>query len=149
MVVTPVIGSWRHRGFVPGWTKYNYEGFEVKPGWPEAKALFDTLAALPQGRVMWEFNRDYERFGTTRTLENIPVFGGQPTMEGLLIESSINAPFHFINQAETSETQTQAVPGVADVRDHLSFDENDTAPAPPERTDAPDAIRGWLRPASA
>ena len=112
MVVTPVIGSWRHRGFVPSWTKYNYEGFEVKEGWPEAKALFDTLAGLPPGRVMWEFNRDYERFGTTRTLENIPVFGGQPTMEGLLIESSLNAPFHFINQAETSETATHAVPGI-------------------------------------
>ena len=112
MVVTPVIGSWRHRGFVPSWTKYNYEGFEVKDGWPEARALFDTLATLPPGRVMWEFNHDYERFGTTRTLENIPVFAGQPTMEGLLIESSINAPFHFINQAETSEDATKAVPGI-------------------------------------
>jgi hypothetical protein len=113
MVVTPVMGAWRQRGFVPDWTKYNYSGFEAKPGWPEARALFDTLATLPQGRVMWEFNRDYERFGTTRTLENIPVFGGQPTMEGLLIESSLNAPFHFINQKEVSETFTEAVPGVA------------------------------------
>jgi hypothetical protein len=33
-------------------------------------------------------------------------------MEGLLIESSLNAPFHFINQAETSENETQAVPGI-------------------------------------
>jgi hypothetical protein len=112
MVLAPVVGSWRHRGFVPGWAKYNYSGFEVKDGWPEAAALFQTLERLPPGRVMWEFNRDYERFGTTRTLENIPVFGGQPTMEGLLIESSINAPFHFINQTETSETDTRAVPGV-------------------------------------
>jgi hypothetical protein len=112
MVVAPVVGAWRHRGFVPLWAKYNYSGFEAKPGWPEARALFDTLAALPPGRVMWEYHPDYERFGTTRTLENIPVFGGQPTMEGLLIESSLNAPFHFINQAETSENETQAVPGI-------------------------------------
>jgi 6-pyruvoyl-tetrahydropterin synthase-like protein len=118
MVLVPVVGSWRHRGFIPGWAKYNYSGFEVKEGWPEARALFQTLEGLPAGRVMWEFNRDYERFGTTRTLENVPVFGGQPTMEGLLIESSINAPFHFINQAETSETATQAVPGV----DYPGFD---------------------------
>jgi hypothetical protein len=118
MVVAPVVGAWRHRGFVPDWAKYNYTGFEVKDGWPEARALFDTLGTLPEGRVMWEFNRDYERFGTTRTLENMPVFGGQPTMEGLLIESSINAPFHFINQAETSQTQTQAVPGI----EYPSFD---------------------------
>jgi hypothetical protein len=120
LVIAPVLGSWQHRGFVPGWAKYNYEGYEVKPGWPEARALFDTLAALPPGRVMWEYNRDYERLGTTRTLENIPVFGGQPTMEGLLIESSLNAPFHFINQAETSETQTQAVPGI-DYPDAMDF----------------------------
>jgi hypothetical protein len=113
MVVAPVMGAWRQRAFVPLWARYNYSGFEAKPGWPEARDLFDTLATLPQGRVMWEFNRDYERFGTTRTLENIPVFGGQPTMEGLLIESSLNAPFHFINQKEVSETFTEAVPGLA------------------------------------
>jgi hypothetical protein len=120
LVMAPVLGAWRQRGFVPDWAEYNYSGFEAKPGWPEARALFDTLATLPEGRVMWEFNRDYERFGTTRTLENIPVFGGQPTMEGLLIESSLNAPFHFINQAETSETQTQAVPGI-DYPDAMDF----------------------------
>jgi 6-pyruvoyl-tetrahydropterin synthase related domain len=102
----------RSNGYISGWTDYNYSGFEVKSGWPEATALFSTLNRLPEGRVMWEFNRDYERFGTTRTLENIPVFTKQPTMEGLLIESSLNGPFHFINQAETSETATQAVPGV-------------------------------------
>jgi hypothetical protein len=112
MVVAPVVGAWQHRGFVPHWAEYNYSGFEAKPGWPEARSLFDTLKGLPPGRVMWEYNPDYERFGTTRTLENIPVFGGQPTMEGLLIESSLNAPFHFINQAETSENETQAVPGI-------------------------------------
>jgi 6-pyruvoyl-tetrahydropterin synthase related domain len=120
MVVAPVIGAWRHRGFVDDWAKYNYEGYEVKSGWPEANALFDTLGALPPGRVMWEFNRDYERFGTTRTLENMPVFGDQPTMEGLLIESSMNAPFHFINQKQTSETATEAVPGVP--YEQYSFD---------------------------
>jgi hypothetical protein len=123
MVVAPVTGAWRHRGFVDDWAMYNYSGYEAKSGWPEARALFDTLAALPPGRVMWEFNRDYERFGTTRTLENVPVFGGQPTMEGLLIESSLNAPFHFINQAQTSETQTQAVPGV-DYPDPSEFPAN-------------------------
>ena len=112
LAAVPVAGAWRHRTLQSSWAKYNYEGFEVKRGWPEAEGLFRTLAGLPKGRVMWEFSRAYEDFGTTRTLENIPVFAGQPTMEGLLIESSLNAPFHFINQAETSETATQAVPGI-------------------------------------
>jgi hypothetical protein len=112
LALTPVISAYRTRGDVPGWTEYNYSGFEVKPDWPQAVALFNALDRLPHGRVMWEFNRDYERMGTTRTLENIPAFSTQDSMEGLLIESSLNAPFHFINQAETSQTATQAVPGV-------------------------------------
>jgi len=116
LTLAPLAASYpsagRSNSYISGWTEYNYSGFEVKSGWPEATALFSTLNRLPEGRVMWEFNRDYERFGTTRTLENIPVFTKQPTMEGLLIESSLNGPFHFINQAETSQTATQAVPGV-------------------------------------
>src|SRR6266545_2879199 len=112
LALTPIISAYRTRGDVPGWTEYNYSGFEVKPDWPQAVALFHTLDRLPHGRVMWEFSRDYERMGTTRTLENIPAFSTQDSMEGLLIESSLNAPFHFINQAETSQTATQAVPGI-------------------------------------
>lgn len=103
---------WSQRDFLPSWSAYNYSGFETKPGWGEAQDLFRTLDGLPEGRVMWEFSREYERFGTTRTLENIPVYTRQASMEGLLIESSLNGPFHFVNQAETSATSTQAVPGV-------------------------------------
>jgi len=117
MLLVPVATAYpsagRQNGYLPSWTQYNYSGFEAKPDWPQAAALFRTLNSLPTGRVMWEFRRDeYERFGTTRTLENIPVFTHQPSMEGLLIESSLNAPFHFINQAETSVLQTDAVPGI-------------------------------------
>ncbi len=116
MLLVPLATSYpssdRQNGYLPSWTQYNYSGFEAKPGWPQAAALFHRLDSLPTGRVMWEFSRDYESYGTTRTLENIPVFTHQPSMEGLLIESSLNAPFHFINQAETSVVQTDAVPGI-------------------------------------
>jgi 6-pyruvoyl-tetrahydropterin synthase related domain len=111
-VLYPVVWAKKDQSFVSYWAQYNYEGFEVKPGWAEATALFKTVDSLPPGRVMWEYHKDYERFGTTRTLENMPVFTRQPTMEGLLIESSLNAPFHFIAQDETSETPTHAVPGL-------------------------------------
>jgi hypothetical protein len=112
MAFATLSAAYAQRDFLPYWAQYNYEGFEVKPGWAEATALFKTIDSLPPGRVMWEFHKDYERFGTTRTLENMPVFTRQPTMEGLLIESSLNAPFHFIMQDETSETPTHAVPGL-------------------------------------
>ncbi|GAB5045772.1 6-pyruvoyl-tetrahydropterin synthase-related protein [Thermodesulfovibrio sp. TK110] len=92
--------------YIPLWVKWNYEGFEKKQAWNELKQLFDFLKSLPYGRVMWQYTPDYERFGTPRVLELIPLFSGKPTMEGLLIESALSAPFHFILQAETTNTPT-------------------------------------------
>uniref|UniRef100_A0A7V5XFW9 Membrane protein 6-pyruvoyl-tetrahydropterin synthase-related domain-containing protein n=1 Tax=Thermodesulfobacterium geofontis TaxID=1295609 RepID=A0A7V5XFW9_9BACT len=92
--------------FIPFWIKWNYEGFERKQSWVEVKALFDYLKTLPFGRVMWEYTPEYGKFGTPRVLELIPMFSGKPTVEGLLIESALSAPFHFIIQAETTFTPT-------------------------------------------
>ena len=39
---------------------------------------------------------------------------------------------------------TEAVPGIAGIVDALSYDTDDTVPAPPARIDPPDPIRGWL-----
>jgi len=97
--------------FIPHWVRWNYEGFEKKRTWNEIKPLFDYLGELPKGRVMWEFSPSYNRYGTSRVLEDIPLFSKQPTMEGLLIESSITSPFHFINQSETTRTPTHGVSG--------------------------------------
>jgi len=92
--------------YIPSWVKWNYEGFERKEAWTEIKALFDFLKDLPYGRVMWEYTPEYDKFGTPRVLELIPLFSGKPTPEGLLIESALSAPFHFIIQAETTLTPT-------------------------------------------
>ena len=101
----------RNISFSQSWFKWNYEGYQKKPSWPELESLFSYLKKLPQGRVMWEYHPDYEKYGTTRVMETIPVFSKQPTYEGLLIESGITGPFHFINQAETSEKPTCAIAG--------------------------------------
>jgi hypothetical protein len=101
----------RNTSFSQSWFKWNYEGYQKKLSWPELESLFSYLQKLPQGRVMWEYHPDYEKYGTTRVMEMIPVFSKQPTYEGLLIESSIIGPFHFINQAETSEKPTCAIAG--------------------------------------
>jgi hypothetical protein len=92
--------------YIPSWVKWNYEGFERKEAWAEIKGLFDFLKDLPYGRVMWEYTPEYDRFGTPRVLELIPMFSGKPTLEGLFIESALSAPFHFIIQAETTLTPT-------------------------------------------
>ena len=93
------------------WAEHNYKGYEAQPGWDELQNLMQTLDGLAPGRVMWEYNADYSRFGTPRALENVPFFTDQDTMEGLLIESSASAQAHFYLQGLASTTATGAVPG--------------------------------------
>jgi len=97
--------------YIPFWLKWNYEGFEKKTTWVEIEPLFEYLKSLPYGRVMLEYRPEYDKFGTPRIFENLPVFSNKPTFEGLLTESSINSHFHFINQTETSHKPSAAIAG--------------------------------------
>ena len=101
----------RNISYIPFWLKWNYEGFENKTTWIEISPLFEYLKSLPYGRVMVEYRPEYDKFGTPRIFENLPVFSGKPTFEGLLTESSINSYFHFINQTETSHKPSAAIAG--------------------------------------
>lgn len=101
----------KNTSYLSFWFKWNYEGYQNKPEWNKLDELFTNLSKLPQGRVLWEYNGAYDKYGTPRVLETLPVFTKQSTFEGLLIESSLFGPFHFINQTETSETPTSAVAG--------------------------------------
>jgi len=103
--------------YIPFWLKWNYEGFEKKTSWPELEQLFVYLKTLPQGRIMWEYRGEYDKFGTPRVLENLAIWTDHPTFEGLLIESSLSGYFHFINQTETTQTPTAAIAGM----DYPSF----------------------------
>jgi len=89
--------------FIPYWIKWNYEGFEMKEKWANLKELFEYLKTLPYGRIMHEYSPSHDIYGSPRTLESIPYFSNKPVMEGLLIESAINAPYHFWMQAHLSE----------------------------------------------
>jgi hypothetical protein len=97
--------------FTPFWFKWNYEGYEAKQHWPDVNGLFKYLNSLPQGRVMWEYQPDFGKYGTTRVLEVVPFFTKQPTFEGLAVDSALYAPFHFIVQTETTDKPTSAIAG--------------------------------------
>ncbi len=112
VVAIVLVTFYSTRQFIPDWIRWNYQGYEAKEGWTEYKDLNDLIESLPPGRVMWEYTPDNEEYGTPRALEIIPFWTGHPTMEGLLIESSITSPFHFINQAELSVAPTLAVRGI-------------------------------------
>jgi len=85
----------------PSWAHDNYTGFESRADWGIYNDLMKYLDTLPYGRVMYDYDQSILiKFGTTRALELIPYWTKQPTMEGLLAESSLTSPFHYINKAE-------------------------------------------------
>lgn len=101
--------------FVGGWAKWNFEGYEAKEPWPEYLALMETIDGLEPGRVMWEYSKDQDRYGTPMALMLIPYWTGgtHPSMEGLFFESSPTTPFHFLAQTEVSARGSQPIPGLS------------------------------------
>ena len=96
----------------PKWARHNYDGFEGKADWETYDSLMQYLDTLPYGRVMFEFDKEIiQDYGTPRSFELIPFWTQQAGMEGLLVESSLTAPFHYINQAELSVKPRGTVAG--------------------------------------
>jgi hypothetical protein len=102
-----------------GWARWNYSGYEDKGPWLEYENLMTTVDALPPGRVMWEANNEMDKYGTPMALMLFPYWSeGHPSMEGLLFESSLTTPFHFMNAAEMSDRPSNPIPGLP----YRSFD---------------------------
>lgn len=95
------------------WARWNYSGYEGKDPWPEYENLMTEVSALPPGRIMWEANSEMDRYGTPMALMLFPYWSDDhPSMEGLLFESSLSTPFHFMNAAEMSERPSNPIPGL-------------------------------------
>lgn len=111
-----IVGSLGAMNFASGWARWNFSGYEGKQPYGEYLALMQTIDRLPEGRVMWEHNREaIDKYGTSMALMLIPYWTGpeHPSMEGLFFESSLTVPFHFLNQAEMSFKPSQPVPGLS------------------------------------
>jgi hypothetical protein len=98
---------------VPGWVKWNFEGYEGKSTYPEYRVLMDEVDRLPPGRVMWEANHDMNKYGTPMALMLTGYWSEEhPSMEGLFFESSLTTPFHFLNASEVSDRPSNPVRGL-------------------------------------
>ncbi|MDX1690545.1 MAG: hypothetical protein R3290_05945 [Acidimicrobiia bacterium] len=112
----------------PAWARWNYSGYEGKQtyafdaegtpilqddNWAEYRALMVELDALPPGRVMWEANSELNQYGTPMALMLTGYWSeGHASMEGLLFESSLTTPFHFLNAAEVSSRPSNPIGGL-------------------------------------
>jgi hypothetical protein len=112
-IIVMVAGAALSMHDLPGWVKWNYEGYEGKPVWNEYESLMQSVDALPDGRVMWEANSDMNKYGTPMALMLFPFWSeGHPSMEGLFFESSLTTPFHFLNASEVSQRPSKPVRGL-------------------------------------
>jgi hypothetical protein len=103
---------------VTDWAQYNYSGYQAQSGWPEYQNIMATMNKVSKkygcGRAMWEYNSDQNRFGTPEALMLMPYWTNNcvDSMEGLLFESSATTPYHFLDQAELSQSPSNPMVGL-------------------------------------
>ncbi len=87
------------------WAATNAEGMQRKKAWPEYHALIETLRELPCGRLFWERDKGYVRFGSSMAMMAIPFFTKSciQSVEGLYFESTQTTPFSFITSSLVSD----------------------------------------------
>ena len=103
---------------ISSWADWNYSGYQRKPAWPEYHAIMTMMnkvgARYGCGRAMWEYNSDQNRFGTTMSLMLLPYWTNNciGSQEGLVFESSATTPYHFLIQAEVSQSPSNPQVGL-------------------------------------
>ena len=94
---------------VPGWTSWNYTGFQGKTGWPVFQGIIRMLdkagSTYGCGRLQYEYiTETQDPFGSTEATMSIPYWTGgcMDTIDGIYFESSTTTLFHFLDQAQYS-----------------------------------------------
>jgi hypothetical protein len=115
-------------GFVDGWARWNFTGYEGKNAYGEYYGVVQTMKKLGAdstqgcGRALWENNGELNKYGTTMGLMLLPFWtdGCISSMEGLFFEAAGSTPYHFITAAAMSKQSSNPVR-------ELRYDNNDAA----------------------
>ena len=113
-------------GFVDGWARWNFTGYEGKNAYGEYYGVVQTMKQLGAdsaqgcGRALWENNGELNKYGTTMGLMLLPFWtdGCISSMEGLFFEAAGSTPYHFITAAAMSKQSSNPVR-------ELRYDNND------------------------
>jgi len=90
--------------YIPAWIQWNYSGFEAKELWLPYKGVNEFLkGGVNEPRVVYEHSQEHNRAGTPRAFESLPLFSGRSTLEGVYMQSILNAPYIFYIQSEISK----------------------------------------------
>ena len=124
----PIRGASSNDGFVDGWARWNFTGYEGKSAYGEYHDVVTTMKSLGAdpsqgcGRAVWENNGELNKYGTTMGLMLLPFWtnGCISSMEGLFFEAAGTTPYHFITAAAMSKQSSNPVR-------ELRYDNNDAA----------------------
>jgi hypothetical protein len=113
-------------GFVDGWARWNFTGYEGKNAYGEYYGIVQTMKQLGEdstqgcGRALWENSGELNKYGTTMSLMLLPFWtdGCISSMEGLFFEAAGSTPYHFITAAAMSKQSSNPVR-------ELRYDNND------------------------
>lgn len=99
-------------GYIPAWTRWNYEGIELKRGYPDLERITGALkGTFADPRVGYEHSPSYDVFGSMRIFESLPRLAGRATLEGVLLQTATTSPFVYYMQAQHSAQGTNIIPG--------------------------------------
>lgn len=104
-----------NRGFVDGWARWNFAGYESKRAYGEYYAVVQKMKSIGEtkgcGRALWENFGGNDRYGTTMALMLLPFWtdGCIGSSEGLYFEASGTTPYHFLAAGAMSKQSSNPV----------------------------------------
>jgi hypothetical protein len=111
----PFEGQASDKGFVDGWAKWNFSGYEGRSSYGEYHDLVKTMESLGQdagcGRALWENYEGNDKYGTTMALMLLPFWtdGCIGSSEGLFFEAAGTTPYHFLAAGAMSKQSSNPV----------------------------------------
>ena len=103
------------QGFVDGWARWNFSGYEGRDAYGEYYAVVQAMKSLGEergcGRALWENYSGNDKYGTTMALMLLPFWteGCIGSSEGLFFEAAGTTPYHFLAAGAMSKQSSNPV----------------------------------------
>ena len=87
--------------------RWNYEGIERKTPYGVLQHLMAALeGTLADPRVAYEHSPSHDAFGSMRIFESLPRLAHRATLEGVLLQTAVTAPYVYYIQSLVSAQGT-------------------------------------------
>jgi hypothetical protein len=111
----PFEGDASSKGFVDGWARWNFAGYEGKSSYGEYYGVVQAMKGIGEtrgcGRALWENFGGNDKYGTTMALMLLPFWtdGCIGSSEGLFFEAAGTTPYHFLAAGAMSKQSSNPV----------------------------------------